>query len=417
MRLLTKYNRINLLATILIFLLASTTFYVAIRYILIGQVDDDLKIEQREIETYVKEHNVLPESIPVKDQKISYAPASELSKESKFKTVSGFAAENSEKNSYRILQFSVIANGKMYSVTVAKSLQGTDELINSILLITFVTILVMLVVSLAINRILLKRLWQPFYDTLNLLKKFKLDKKQPVNFPPTNIDEFAIMNQTLERTTRQARQDYLLLKEFTENASHEMQTPLAIIRSKLDLLIQNESISEDQSKTIQSAYTAVEKLSRLNQSLLLLAKIENNQFAETSTVNLEEKIEEKIKAFNELWQSQNISVSASVKNAVVNMNPELADILFNNLFGNATRHNIPNGSVRIELSPKQLKITNTSDQKELDRERLFTRFSKTTSSTGYTGLGLSIIKQICDASGFIVNYSFEKQLHSFAISW
>src|SRR5438477_2100477 len=417
MKLFAKYNRIILLATIIIFLLASATFYVAIRYILIGQVDDDLKIEQREIETYVKEHNVLPEPIPVKDQKISYAPTSEVSKERKFKTISGFDPEDNEKNSYRVLKFCVTANGKVYSVTVAKSLQGTDDLINSILLITSITILVMLVVSLAINRILLKRLWGPFYDTLNLLKKFKLDKKQSANFPTTNIDEFALMNETLERTTHQAREDYLLLKEFTENASHEMQTPLAIIRSKLDLFIQSENLSEDQSKTIQSAYTAVEKLSRLNQSLLLLAKIENNQFAETSLVNLEEKIEEKIKAFNELWQSQNISVSTSIGNALVSMNPELADILFNNLFSNATRHNIPNGSVRIELSTKQLKITNTSDQKELDRERLFTRFSKTTGSTGYTGLGLSIIKQICDVSGFILNYSFEKQLHSFVILW
>jgi signal transduction histidine kinase len=352
----------------------------------------------------------------VKDQKISYVPASELSTERKFKTISRLD-EDDKKNSYRELEFGVMANGNVYSVTVAKSLKGTDDLINSILLITFITILVMLLVSSAINRILLKRLWRPFYDTLNLLKKFKLDKKQSLKFLPTRIDEFALMNQTLERTTHQARQDYLLLKEFTENASHEIQTPLAIIRSKLDLFIQSENISEDQSKIIQSAYTAVEKLSRLNQSLLLLAKIENNQFAETSMINVEEKIEEKIKAFNELWQSQNISVSTSLENALVNMNPELADILFNNLFGNATRHNIPNGCVRIELSTKQLKITNTSDQRELDRERLFTRFSKAAGGTGYTGLGLSIIKQICDVSGFIVKYSFEKQLHSFVVSW
>ena len=207
MKLFAKYNRINLLATIIIFLLASTTFYIAIKYILIGQIDDDLTIEEREIKTYIKEHNILPEPIPVKDQKITYSPTSEVSKERKFKTISGFDPEDNEKNSYRVLKFGVTANGKVYSVTVAKSLQGTDDLINSILLITSITILVMLVVSLAINRILLKRLWGPFYDTLNLLKKFKLDKKQSANFPTTNIDEFALMNETLERTTHQARED------------------------------------------------------------------------------------------------------------------------------------------------------------------------------------------------------------------
>lgn len=417
MKLFTKYNRINLLATIIIFLLASATFYVAIRYILIGQVDEDLKIEQREIETYVREHGILPESVPVKDQKITYAIASRVLKERQFKTMAASDLGNKEKNFYRVLQFGLIANNQIYAVTVAKSLKGTDDLINSILLITFITILVILVVSLIINRVLLKRLWQPFYDTLHTLKKFKLDKNQSPNFQPTKIDEFAFMNQTLEGATHQARQDYLLLKEFTENASHEMQTPLAIIRSKLDLLIQSENISEEQSRTMQSAYTAVERLSRLNQSLLLLAKIENNQFAETSLINLKQKIEEKMDAFNELWQDQNISVSASFENVVVNMNPELADILLNNLLGNATRHNFQSGSIRVGLTQKQLKITNTSDEGELDRQRLFTRFSKISCGKGYTGLGLSIIRQICDVSGFTVVYSFENQQHSFAVSW
>jgi signal transduction histidine kinase len=164
------------------------------------------------------------------------------------------------------------------------------------------------------------------------------------------------MNQTLEKTTSQARREYSLLKEFTENASHEMQTPLAIIRSKLDLLIQDENLSEDQSKTMQSAYSAIEKLSRLNQSLLLLAKIENNQFAETTNIDLKQKIEEKLDAFHELWQNQNISVSSSLKDATVDLNSELTEILLNNLLSNATRHNFSNGSIRIILNEKQLKF-------------------------------------------------------------
>src|SRR5437773_5689002 len=150
-----------------------------------------------------------------------------------------------------------------------------------------------------------------------------------------------------------------------------MQTPLAIIRSKLDLLIQGENLFEEQTKTIQSAYQAIEKLARLNQSLLLLAKIENNQFAETSSVDLRQKIEEKIDAFKELWQNQNISVITSLKDVSVKMNVELADILLNNLLSNATRHNFPQGSIKIELSNEDLKITNTSTQKELDKQRLF----------------------------------------------
>ena len=417
MKLFSKYNRINLLATIIIFLLASASFYIAIRFILIGQVDDDLKIEEREIETYVRQHGLLPEPIPVKDQRITYALTNEHFTKSKYKTIDGYDPEDKEKTPYRILEFGIEANGKSYVVTVAKSLEGTDELANSILLITSVTILLILIVSVMINRVLLRRLWKPFYRSLDAIKKFRLDKKQSLDFPSTNIDEFAFMNQTLGKATNQAQQDYLLLKEFTENASHEMQTPLSIIRSKLDLLIQEENLSENQSKTVQSAYGAIEKLSRLNQSLLLLAKIENNQYAETSIVDLKQKIEEKIDAFNELWQNQNISVSSSLEDISVEMNVALADILLNNLLSNATRHNFQNGAIQIELTETHLKISNSSFQKELDRQRLFSRFSRSNDGKGYTGLGLSIIKQICDASGFDIRYSITGQQHSFTISW
>ncbi|HET9824308.1 MAG TPA: HAMP domain-containing sensor histidine kinase, partial [Chitinophagaceae bacterium] len=322
-----------------------------------------------------------------------------------------------EKNgSYRALEFGLVANGSNYTVRVAKSLKGTDKLIASIVVISSITILVMLIVSLIINRLLLKRLWKPFYATLGIIKKFKLDKRQPLNFPSSDIEEFAVMTETLRQATYQAQQDYLALKEFTENASHEMQTPLAIIRAKLDLLIQ-ENLSELQSKNVQPAYQAIEKLSRLTQSLLLLAKIENNQFSEASSINLKEKIAQKIDAFNELWQTQNINVSASFENAHVNMNNELADRLLNNLFSNATRHNFAHGYIWVKLSSKQLTITNSSLQNKLDEHRLFSRFYKHANANGNNGLGLSIIKQICDVSGFDVKYSFVDQQHSFTIYW
>ncbi|HYV53249.1 MAG TPA: HAMP domain-containing sensor histidine kinase [Chitinophagaceae bacterium] len=413
MKLFTKYTRVNLLATIIIFLLSVVAFYFAIRFIVIDQVDSDLRIEEREIETYVKEHNALPEPIPVKDQKISYSPSGDHSHKKRFTTI----AIKGERDSYRILQFGITVNEKNYMATVAKSLEGTDDLANSILLISLATILLIMGASLIINRVLLKRLWQPFYNSLDVLRNFRVDKKQSLDFPSTQIDEFTFMNQTIQKTTNQAQQEYSLLKEFTENASHEMQTPLAIIRSKLDLLIQDENLSEGQSKTMQSAYSAIEKLSRLNQSLLLLAKIENNQFAETTNINLKQKLEEKLDAFHELWQNQNISVSSSLGDATVSLNNELTDILLNNLLSNATRHNFSNGSIKIVLKEKTLEISNSSKEKELNSKQMFLRFFSQDKKSRYNGLGLSIIKQICDVSGFTIRYLFTGNEHRFVLSW
>jgi len=414
MKLFTKYNRVNLLATIIIFLFASIAFYLALRYILLKQVDEDLRIEQREIETYVKEHGVLPEPIPVKDQKISYSFSNGVISGRKYSTVVLFDSIAKEKDRHRVLSFQIQVGTTSYAVTVAKSLERTDDLIRSILLISFATILSILIVSLIINRILLKRLWRPFYHTLDVIKNFKVDKNQAIHFPANQVDEFTFMDETLQKATNQARKDYVLLKEFTENASHEMQTPLAIIRSKLDLFIQNENLSEDQSKTMQSAYLAVERLSRLNHSLLLLAKIGNNQYGGISSIDFKQKLEEKIEAFHELWQSQNISVTTSLAHAVVNMNHELADILLNNLMSNATRHNFTGGSITIELTGKQLKIINSSLHNSLENPYLFSRFYKQ-DGKGNNGLGLSIIKQICDISGIQIHYDFEDSNHSFIL--
>jgi len=413
MKLFAKYTRINLLTTIIIFLLSATAFYFVIRYILINQVDNDLRIEEREIETYVHEHGVLPEPIPVKDQKITYTVVEREIKGRKFTT----EHLEGERDSFRVLQFGITAKENTYVATVAKSLEGTDDLTRSILLISVATILVILATSLVINRVLLKKLWQPFYTSLDVLKNFRVDKNQSLNFPSTQIDEFAFMNQTIGKTTNQAQQEYLLLKEFTENASHEMQTPLAIIRSKLDLLIQDENLSENQSKTMQSAYSAIEKLSRLNQSLLLLAKIENNQYAETSSINLKDKITEKLAAFHELWQNQNISVTPSLQDSKVNLNTELADILLNNLFSNATRHNFPGGFIKVDLKENELTISNTSKEKELNSKQMFLRFFSQGTKNRYNGLGLSIIKQICDVSGLSIQYLFWDNEHRFTLRW
>jgi signal transduction histidine kinase len=225
------------------------------------------------------------------------------------------------------------------------------------------------------------------------------------------------MNQTLERITSKAQVEYLSLKTFSENAAHEIQTPLAIIRSKLDLLIQDEQLTENQSRMVQAVYDSIQKLVKLNQSLLLLAKIENDQYEEVQETDLAAQVEKKITEFAELWQNQQIDIRYSLEKAVVVMNPELADILLNNLLSNATRHNFEGGSININLTRKELKISNTSKEPELDREQLFQRFYKSSGKNEHNGLGLSIIRQISDSSGFAISYSFREFIHSFSIKF
>ena len=414
MKLFAKYSRINVVATVIIFLIACIAFYFTLHYVLMSQIDQDLKIEQREIETFVREHNRLPENISVKDQLIRYQPI-QKNITSRFTThfIKESGGDDGEK--FRQLAFSTKVGTQWYQATVSKSLEATENLSRSILIIAFITILVILLVTFLINRIVLKRIWKPFYQSLDTVKDFKVGETAPLQLSPSAIDEFQLMNQTLEKITRQAKLDYLSLKTFSENASHEIQTPLAVIRSKLDLIVQDESLTQKQSEALQAAYNSLQKLTRLNQSLLLLAKIGNNQFETIQSVDLKSILQEKVADFNELWQTENILLHADLLPAVVRMNKDLAEILINNVLSNATRHNYNRGEISISLTKDFLEIANTSTQPMLNETMLYRRFLKSVHRSDSNGLGLSIIKQICDTSLFSIQYSFDENKHRFVI--
>jgi signal transduction histidine kinase len=413
MKLFTRYNRINLLTTVLIFLLASLSYYFLLRYVLVSQVDKDLHIEEDEIQTYVDRNGELPETIEIKEQPITYLLVQQEGKRH-FQNIRLSKKDKDKYRHFRQLTFYIRVKAQWFEVTVGKSLAGTDEITRSVILITTLTILLILAFTLLLNRLILRKLWQPFYNTLQRVQHFELGKTQPP-LESEPIDEFNLLNNTLQQALGKAEQDYLLLKQFTENASHEMQTPLAIIRSKLDLLIQDEHLTEPQSQTLQGAYAAIQKLSHLNQSLLLLAKIENHQFADTTAVPLTRKIEEKIFQFKELWESKHLVITLSLEEVNITMNAALADLLLNNLFSNVNRHSVPHGQIEVLLSQQQLVISNSGVPEALPQAGLFTRFYKQGTTGESNGLGLSIIQQICNVSGYTVSYSFHNNQHSFTI--
>jgi signal transduction histidine kinase len=249
------------------------------------------------------------------------------------------------------------------------------------------------------------------------MQHFRLGHTNDLRFPVTSTEEFTFMNESLGMAARKAEEDYLLLKEFTENASHELQTPLSIIRSKLEMLIQEKDLSHRQSEIVRSAFAAIKKLSRLNQSLLLLTKIGNQQFNVQEEIPLDERIENKFGQFRELWQTSGIEVSSHLLPATIRASPELIDILLNNLLSNASNHNIPQGNIDISLEGRRLSISNTGLAVPLDPRRMFTRFYKGEQHTGHNGLGLSIIKQICEVTTLRPAYQFSGNRHTFIFTW
>jgi signal transduction histidine kinase len=225
------------------------------------------------------------------------------------------------------------------------------------------------------------------------------------------------MNDHLRMVTANAHKEYHVLKEFTENASHEFQTPLTIIRSKLDVLLQQDNFTEIQIELLTEAYGAVTKLSGLSRSLLLLTKIENNQFSEQREIALHDMVRQKANQFEEIWESRKISHLLEVRHCFVSMNADLLEILLNNLFSNATRHNKPGGHIAVSLDAHSMNISNTGMENALDGERVFSRFYKGTVNNENNGLGLSIVRQICISSHIHPSYEYRNGMHNFLLSW
>jgi signal transduction histidine kinase len=298
---------------------------------------------------------------------------------------------------------------------VSKSLEGTEHLNRSIIIISLLTIIAILLVSLLINRWQLRRLWKPFYNTLSGVEKFRLGEKAIPHFEKSSITEFNFLNTTISQFIRDADKEYFLLKEFTENASHELQTPLAIVRSTLDVMMQDEKLSESQSNSLQAAHSAIQKMSRLNQSLLLLNKIDNKQFSNINSFDFKTLVQEKMSDWQELWQGRSLNISSSLDSATVSMNEHLAEMMIGNLFSNAARHTPEAGHIEIRLTDEVFEISNSAADGPLDKGKLFKRFSKVGQTTDHHGLGLSIVKQIADVSGMSISYQFTKPDHIFSV--
>ena len=418
MKLLSKYNRVNIFATIIVLLLGAGCYFYFIRSVLFHQLDKDLKAEEREITDFVRENHTLPEASNFNDEQEIFLPLNGEQITRNFKSIAIFNKEDNENVLYRQLEFPITAGGISYKIQIRKSQEETDDLVQLILTITIAIIIVLLIMLFFINRFFLNKLWKPFNTTLKQIKQFNLSGKEKIHLEDSNITEFRELNQAVGIMTSRVIQDYGEIKSFTENASHEIQTPLSIITSKLELLSQSESLKEDQMNAIQSIHDATNRLSKLNQSLILLTKIDNQQFRESEQVNISDLINKHFVNYEELIAAKLITVRKTIENDIkLNMNEALAEILISNLVTNAIKHNITGGTIEINLNSKQLSIGNSGLPLDSDPNEMFERFKKDKVNSESLGLGLSIVKKICDKYRYNIRYTYSDNFHKTQINF
>lgn len=319
---------------------------------------------------------------------------------------------------YRIIYAPIKINGKKYTYNEKINLVEMEGMVWSIALMFLLVITVFLIGIIWISKTSSKKIWEPFYDTLFQIHHFEIDKNKPPKFAPTEIMEFDSLNKSIERLIEKNTAIYKAQKEFIENAAHELQTPLALFQSKIDTIIQTTGLSKEQSLLLNALNNDVSRLNRLNKNLLLLSKIENESYFEKQSYSVTDYISKNLDFFEEQAEAKNIQIAVNLdKNLKIETNPVLIEVLVNNLFLNAIRHNVKEGKINIEIKDKQLIFKNTGQENALPIDKLFNRFSKSNPSGKGNGLGLAIVKKIAELNNWTVEYSFENNLHHFSIKF
>ncbi|MCF2486621.1 HAMP domain-containing sensor histidine kinase [Dyadobacter sp. CY347] len=418
MKLLQKTSRIYLFASLTIYVAVGIAFFWSIKYMIYDEVESRLKVEKRDFEAYVEEHDEWLDDAYFVENKIEVTPThGNISDEVIFKDTVILNRYEGTLDPFRQVTFYASIDGDPHRVVIRKSMIQSYKLIEAISGIMIAFLALLMVGMFFFQRRLSGKIWQPFYESLANIKDFDWTKNKKLELPKSEITEFNELEDVMVKMASKMQHDYKSLKEFTENASHEMQTPLALINARVEQFIQTGDLGKEQTYWIEEIYHASRRISRLNQGLLLLAKIENQQFTDHENTDLSELAAAKLKDFEDIISHRNIQVNLHCdEKFIVNMSPALAEILIVNLVNNAIRHNHQNGELSIKTGTGFLEVSNTGNALRADPASLFNRFKKESASGESLGLGLAIVKQICDNYGLQIAYHNHESLHKIQIS-
>ena len=412
MKLVSKINYNFISLALFILFAGGVVFYIVLRKIVVDRIDSDLIKAKTEIIKFPNYFLQNKQNLVLGDEFISSYIVDYTANNTTY--ISDTLLFNSQLKkivTYRQIVFNHEYNNETYKIRVYEGLSFTDNLTLQIMLTLSLVTLFFMLSFFFVFRFVLENSMFDFYNTINTVKGFKVDNVKKVSFSESDVEEFNKLNEVLEYMTSKIAEDYKSLKEYTQNVSHEIQTPLAVIQSRLEQVIQDDCVDEKRLRLFTDILESTSRLSKLNTGLSQLVKIESGQFSNSEKVNLNNVLDKNIYVLEDMLDVENINIEKQVhEELVVLINPNLAELLIVNLLKNAVKHNIGNGFIKIETFRKTLIVSNTGNNEAFDFDKLGKRFVKGASSKSL-GLGLSIIKNICNKNDVNISYSFVDEMH------
>ncbi|NJY62564.1 sensor histidine kinase [Salinimicrobium sp. CDJ15-81-2] len=408
-------------AVILVFLLGlwALIFYFEILDEIYDSMDDGLDNQKMLVIRKAKQDSSVLKKNAFEDGNYIITPTTpEFSKgvTDAYRDTLMFMENEEEYEPVRLLESVFQQDGSFYKIKVVTSMVEEDDLRKELFFSLLWLYLGLILTIVLLNSFFQQEAWKPFYKLLRRLEKFSIEKDNQIEFEDTKIEEFQLLNERIDRLLRKSVESYKSQKEFIENASHELQTPLAISINKLELMAESAELPPEQMEELGAVLQCLERLTRLNRSLLLLSRIENRQFAETEKIDWNALVKQIMAEFEDFAAHREVKIILSEEGNIENSgNKDLASILISNLLKNAIFHSPSDTSVEVSISSGKIEFKNPGT-KPLEKSRIFSRF-KGAEKENSTGLGLAISKAIVDKIDLELIYAYSNHKHHFNLNF
>jgi len=410
---LTSRSTINyLIYTFGIFLAGAFVFFINIHSIINQDIENRLQLRRKNIEILLQEDHSL-HSVPGEIELI-HSPGFNTT----YYADTLLSYQQGEPEEFLALVFPAAINGENYKIILYNSMTSSHHLFWAVGILMILLFLLIETGMVVIHNVVNSGVWAPFFRNINALKKYQPLKGIQLKLEKTRTDEFNQLNDAIHLMAAQIESDFRKMKEFSEDIAHETQTPVAIVKSKLEVLISKGGFNEEQAKLLNDAYQSTQKLAKLNQSLLLLTRLETPEYQVSSPIHLNRILSEIVGNFEDIIEASGLELTRNIEDDIMlSIHPILADVLFTNLLRNSIRHNQTNGRINIVLSSNSFVIENTGLPLSVPTNKLFDRFKKQNIQSESLGLGLAIVKKICDYYSMDISYTYKNELHIIKINF
>lgn len=420
MKLSRLYKQYSIVALTLVMIFGSIVQYLIFRNSIHLSADDSLDELKKTLVKFTARNDTFMTAgeLGVKNGRLIYFPIESIDFDTYYQDTVLWNHRTLKNRDFRIINFPVIIKKKPYKVSILMRTMGHADLITSTVFSFLCYFLLLLLYIFLISHFFTRNIWIPFRQFLYELKTTDLNKNSTFSFSDSNIDELKELDKTYSRMMRRIQNDYKKTKELSENITHELQTPLTIMRSKIDLLQQRFQDDEETFNILQSLQKNINRVSYFNRSLMLLTRINNDQYAEYALIDFGTIIKERIDDYIDIFQTKNIHIIFEQNGAFIHeINPTLLELMINNIISNAVKY-IRSGEASLSITISQDKIIfeNPYDG-VLPKGNIFDRFKRSNSTENdSTGLGLSIVKAICDKFHLFVSVNSKDQKFKLIIS-